>query len=236
DIYSNTIIAAEALVRWKQKDGSYIMPSQFIPIAEASGLILPMSAWIIETAIKQMIAWKEQENPLNINRIAINISAIHFAQADFVDQIKNILHKYPVDPKHIEFELTESIALVNIEETIQKIEELKKIGITFALDDFGTGYSSLAYLKRLPIDYLKIDQSFIKNMMADSEDKLITETIVSVAQAFKLKVIAEGVEELEQLEHLRSIACDIYQGYLQNRPLPAEEFVLMVRELEQQLN
>ncbi len=232
DISSNTIIAAEALVRWKQKDGSYIMPSQFIPIAEASGLILPMSAWIIKTAIKQMIVWKEQENPLNIDRIAINISAIHFAQVDFVDQIKSILQKYPVDPKHIEFELTESIALVNIEETIQKIQELKKIGITFALDDFGTGYSSLAYLKRLPIDYLKIDQSFIKNMMFDNEDKLITNTIVSVAQAFQMKVIAEGVEEIEQLEHLRTISCDIYQGYLQNRPVSAEAFALMVRGLE----
>ncbi len=235
DIYSNTIIAAEALVRWKQKDGSYIMPGQFIPIAEASGLILPMSAWIIKTAIKQMIAWKEQESPLNINRIAINISAIHFAQADFVDQIKSILHKYPVDPKHIEFELTESIALVNIEETIQKIEELKKIGITFALDDFGTGYSSLAYLKRLPIDYLKIDQSFIKNMMVDNEDKLITDTIVSVAQAFQLKVIAEGVEEIEQLEHLRTIACDIYQGYLKNKPVSAKDFAVLVRDLEKDL-
>lgn len=224
DISTDTIVSAEALIRLKQKDGSYIMPKQFIPIAEASGLILPMSAWIIETAIKQMIAWKEQDTPLNIERVAINISAIHFAQADFVEQIKTILNRHTIDPKHIELELTESIALVNIEETIYKIEELKKIGISFALDDFGTGYSSLSYLKRLPIDYLKIDQSFIKNMLADSEDKLITDTIVSVAHAFKLKVIAEGVEGTEHLEYLKSIACDMYQGYLRSKPVPAKEF------------
>ena len=228
DITSNTIVSAEALIRWKQKDGSYIMPGQFIPIAEASGLILPMSAWIIETAIKQMIAWKEQDEPLQIDRVAINISAIHFSQVDFVEQIKSIINKHAIDPKHIELELTESSALVNIEETIQKIEELKKIGITFALDDFGTGYSSLAYLKRLPIDYLKIDQSFIKNMMNDNDDKLITNTIVSVAQSFKLKVIAEGVEETEQLEHLKSITCDIYQGYLRSKPISAKEFETLV--------
>ncbi len=232
DISSNSIISAEALIRWKQKDGSYVMPGQFIPIAEASGLIIPMSAWILETAIQQMITWKEQDEPLQIDRVAINISAIHFAQVDFVDQIKTIIDKYAIDPKHIELELTESMALFNIEETIQKIEELKKIGISFALDDFGTGYSSLAYLKRLPIDYLKIDQSFIKNMMVDNEDKLITDTIVSVAQSFKLKVIAEGVEEVDQLEYLKSIECDIYQGYLRNKPVPAEEFETMVRSLD----
>jgi len=232
NIASDNIVSAEALIRWKQADGNYIMPGQFIPIAEASGLILPMSDWIIDTAIKQMLQWKEQENPLNIDRVAINISAIHFAQVDFVDQIKQVVAKHGIDPKHIELELTESIALVNIDKTIQKIEELKELGISFALDDFGTGYSSLSYLKRLPIDYLKIDQSFITNMMEDKDDKLITDTIVSVAQSFKLKVIAEGVEDPEQLEHLKSIDCDIYQGYLRNRPVPASEFELMVREME----
>jgi len=232
NIESNAIVSAEALIRWKQPDGSYIFPNQFIPIAEASGLILPMSDWILNTAIKQMLQWKQQDNPLNIDRVAINISAIHFAQVDFVEQIIKIIHKHKIDPKHIELELTESIALVNIEETIQKIEELKEIGISFALDDFGTGYSSLAYLKRLPIDYLKIDQSFITNMMHDKEDKLITETIVSVAQSFQLKVIAEGVEDTEQLAHLKSIDCDIYQGYLRNRPVSAKEFEKMVRDIE----
>ena len=232
DISSNAVVSAEALIRWKQKDGSYVMPEQFIPIAEASGLIIPISAWVLETAIKQMITWKEQENPLKVDRIAINISAIHFSQVDFVEQVKSVINKHGIDPKQIELELTESIALVNIEETIQKIEELKKIGLSFALDDFGTGYSSLAYLKRLPIDYLKIDQSFIKNMMIDSEDKLITETIVSVARSFKLKVIAEGVEESEQLEYLKSIECDIYQGYLLSKPLSVEEFETLIRGLD----
>jgi len=231
DITSNQIVSAEALIRWKQKDGSYIMPTQFIPIAEASGLILPLSAWILETAIQQMITWKSGENPLNIKRVAINISAIHFAQVNFVEQIKHTIVKFNINPEMIELELTETIALINVEETIQKIQELKRIGISFALDDFGTGYSSLSYLKRLPFDYLKIDQSFIKNMMVDNEDQLITNTIVSVAQSFKLKVIAEGVEDLDQLEHLKSIDCDIYQGYLQNRPLPADEFERVVNEI-----
>ncbi len=232
DITSDRVVSAEALIRWKQKDGTYVMPGEFIPIAEESGLILPMSAWVLETAIEQMLTWQNQEEPLAIDRVAINISAIHFSQVDFVPQIKSIINRHGIDPKYIELELTESIALVNIEETIQKIEDLKQIGITFALDDFGTGYSSLSYLKRLPIDYLKVDQSFIKNMMVDNEDKLITDTIVSVAQSFKLKVIAEGVEEVEQLEYLKSINCDIYQGYLRNRPLPADEFETMVREIE----
>lgn len=233
DISTNRIVSAEALIRWRQKDGSYIMPTQFIPVAEASGLILPLSAWILETAIEQMIAWKTRENPLNIKRVAINISAIHFGQVNFVDQIKHAIIKYNINPEMIELELTESMALVNIEETIQKIQELKRIGVSFALDDFGTGYSSLAYLKRLPIDYLKIDQSFIKNMMIDNEDKLITNTIVSVAQSFKLKVIAEGVEDLDQLEHLKSIDCDIYQGYLRDKPLPADAFEAIVDHMEQ---
>ena len=232
DIKTNMVSGAEALIRWKQKDGSYITPGYFIPIAEASGLILPTIAWILERVFKQIVAWKQKDDPLNINKVAINISAIHFAQVNFVDQIKKMIKKHAIDPTQIELELTESIALVNIEETIQKIEELKKIGISFALDDFGTGYSSLAYMKRLPIDYLKIDQSFIKNMMNDNEDKLITDTIVSVAQSFKLKVIAEGVEEDEQLQYLKSINCDIYQGYLRNRPVSAEDFEAMVRSLD----
>ena len=233
DISTNKIVSVEALIRWRQKDGSYIMPTQFISIAEASGLILPLSAWILDTAIKQMLIWNRQDNPMNIRRMAINISAIHFAQVDFVEQIKRAVVRHNINPEQIELELTESIALTNIEETILKIEQLKQIGISFALDDFGTGYSSLAYLKRLPIDYLKIDQSFIKNMMVDTEDKLITNTIVSVAHSFKLKVIAEGVEELDQLAHLKSIDCDIYQGYLRNRPVNAQEFERLFRELEQ---
>ena len=229
DISTDKIISVEALIRWRQKDGSFIMPTQFIPIAEASGLILPLSEWIIDTAIKQMITWTKHEQPLEIKRIAINISAIHFAQADFVEQIRHAIVKHNINPEFIELELTESMALTNIEETILKIEQLKQIGISFALDDFGTGYSSLAYLKRLPIDYLKVDQSFIKNMMVDSEDRLITETIISVAHAFNLKVIAEGVEESDQLAYLRSIECDIYQGYLRHEPLDATGFEALCR-------
>ncbi len=224
DISTGAIVSAEVLIRWRRKEGGYIMPEKFIHIAETSGLILPMSEWIIEASIIQMLEWKNRENPLDIGHIAINISAIHFAQTDFVQQIKAIIEKHGINPKHLELELTEGVALYNIEETIQKIEDLKKLGLTFALDDFGTGYSSLAYLKRLPIDYVKIDQSFVRDMMNDNDDKMITDTIVSVAKNFKLKVIAEGVENIEQLEHLRSIECNIYQGFLHSKPVSAKEF------------
>ena len=240
DIVTDTIVSAEVLIRWRRPDGNYVMPSTFIPIAETSGLILPISEWILEASILQMLAWKERSDPLKIERIAINISAIHFAQIDFVAQIRSIVEKHGIDPAYLELELTEGVALYNIEETIQKIEELKKLGFTFALDDFGTGYSSLAYLKRLPIDYVKIDQSFIYDMMDDKENRMITDTIVSVAQNFRLKVIAEGVENAEQLEHLESIGCNIYQGFLRSRPVSAEAFEALVieknRMLEQELS
>jgi len=228
DILTDSIISAEVLIRWQHPDGSYIMPGKFISIAEASGLILPISEWILDASIKQMIQWKNRKKPLEIQRIAINISAIHFAQTNFVSQIRSMIKKYSVDPTYLELELTEGVALYNIEETIQKMEELKNMGITFALDDFGTGYSSLAYLKRLPLDYVKIDQSFVREMMNDPDDKVITDTIVSVAKNFKLKVIAEGVEDTEQFAYLRSIGCDIYQGYLQSKPIPAKEFEKLV--------
>ena len=232
DIARDTIVSAEVLIRWRDHDGGYIMPSTFIPIAETSGLILPISEWIFEASIIQMLEWKERNDPLKIDRIAINISAIHFAQINFVTQITSIIEKYGIDPSYLELELTESVALYSIEETIQKIEDLKKLGITFALDDFGTGYSSLAYLKRLPIDYVKIDQSFISDMMNDKDDKMITNTIVSVAQNFNLKVIAEGVENTRQLEHLKSIGCTIYQGFLQSKPVSAKEFEALLLKQE----
>ncbi len=228
NIATDNIVSAEVLIRWHDGKGGYIMPSEFIPIAEESGLILPISEWILEAAIIQMLAWKKRENPLQIDHIAINISAIHFAQTDFVQQIKSIIKKHGISPECLELELTEGVALYNIEETIQKIQELKMLGITFALDDFGTGYSSLSYLKRLPIDYLKIDQSFILEMMIDDEDRMLTDTIVSVAKMFQLKVIAEGVENMRQLKHLEAIGCDIYQGFLRSKPISAKAFEAMV--------
>ena len=230
EIATGTIISAEVLIRWQRNEGYCTMPAEFIPIAESSGLILPMSEFILEASIKQMKAWTNRVNPLNIRRLAVNISAIHFAQSDFVAQIKSILNRHMLEPKYLELELTEGVALYNIEETTQKIAELKKLGITFALDDFGTGYSSLDYLKRLPIDYLKIDQSFIRNMMNDKENRIITDTIVTVAQNFNLKVIAEGVEDINQLAHLKSISCDLYQGYLCSEPVTAHEFETLVMQ------
>ncbi len=231
NIATDTIVSAEVLVRWHDGKGGYIMPTYFIPIAEASGLILPISELIIEAAITQMLEWKSGEDPLCIERIAINISAIHFAQTNFVQQIKSIINKHQIDPSYLELELTEGVALYNIEESIQKIEELRKIGITFALDDFGTGYSSLSYLKRLPIDYVKIDQSFVLEMMLDDEDRMLTDTIVSVAKMFNLKVIAEGVENMRQLKHLKTIGCDIYQGFLRSKPVSAKAFEALTKKV-----
>ncbi len=217
------ITGAEVLLRWFNAEHGFVSPAQFIPIAEESGLILPIGAWVLETACQQLQVWAQNlgTRPLVL---AVNVSARQFRQADFVDQVDAVLRRFDFDPSRLKLELTESLVLVNVDDTIAKMNALKKLGVKFSMDDFGTGYSSLAYLKSLPLDQLKIDQSFVRDIVVDKSDEVIVRTIIDMARNFGLNVIAEGVETEEQLEILQRNGCVNYQGYYFSKPVPLKEF------------
>ncbi|WP_409525643.1 putative bifunctional diguanylate cyclase/phosphodiesterase [Nitrincola sp. MINF-07-Sa-05] len=216
------VIGVEALIRWRHPDHGLVSPADFIPLAEETGLILPMGLWVIETACRQLETWQEKpfESALTI---AVNVSGSQFRQDKFVLQLEEILLATHAEPSRLKLELTESIVLENIESTVKKMRQLKALGVRFALDDFGTGYSSLQYLKRLPLDQLKIDQSFVRDLAEDPDDRVIVNAIIAMGQALGLEVIAEGVETVEQQSILAASGCDLYQGYLYSRPLPLAE-------------
>lgn len=226
---NNTPLGAEALVRWKHPQKDFISPGQFIPLAEESGLILPLGYWVMETACKQLQAWQRQPETQQLT-LAVNISAKQFHKNDLVEQIKDLLGRYQVDPHLLKLELTESALLEQMETTILRMLELKKLGITFSMDDFGTGYSSLQYLKRLPLDQLKIDQSFIRDLTYDQEAAAIVETIIAMGHALDLDVIAEGVETPEQQAFLARMQCRAYQGFLFARPQPGADLTAQLTE------
>jgi diguanylate cyclase (GGDEF)-like protein/PAS domain S-box-containing protein len=217
------LIGAEALIRWNHPQRGLLAPGEFIPLAEETGLILPLGEWVLETACAQIAAWAERIAATNI-RIAINISARQFRQPEFVPLVLAALDRTRADPQKLELELTESMLVESIEDVIAKMTYLKSHGLRFSLDDFGTGYSSLAYLKRLPLDLLKIDRSFVHDILVDAGSGAIAQTILSLSKAMGLPVIAEGVETEEQREFLSGLGCHSFQGYLFSRPLPLEEF------------
>jgi len=217
------LIGAEALIRWNHPTRGLMPPGDFIPLAEETGLILPMGDWVLEKACKQIAAWAHQEEPAYIS-LSVNISARQFRQPDFVAKVLAALDRTGADPENLELELTESMLVDSIEEVICKMTELKAHGLRFSLDDFGTGYSSLAYLKRLPLDQLKIDRSFVQDILVDASSGAIAQTIISLSRAMGLPVIAEGVESEEQRDYLTRLGCHSFQGYLFSRPLPLEEF------------
>ena len=215
---------AEALLRWRQDDGSYMSPAEFIPLAEETGLILPLGNWVLKQACIQLRAW--QQDPLTRELVlSINVSARQFHQADFGAQVRNTLAEHGIAPASLKLELTESLLLDNIEQTIISMQALTQLGVRFSLDDFGTGYSSLQYLKRLPLDQLKIDQSFVRELVHGKSDQAIVLTIISMARSLGLDVIAEGVETEAQRALLEQLGCLHYQGYLFGRPLPADAFM-----------
>lgn len=224
DNQGNTI-GAEALLRWANPQLGMVSPVQFIPVAEESGLILSIGHWVLETACAQLARWQDVVHLRHIC-IAVNVSARQFREAGFVAQVRDALTKYRIRPGALKLELTESLVLDNVEDSIRKMKELKALGVKFSMDDFGTGYSSLSYLSRLPIDQLKIDQSFVRNITLDQNDAVIVQTIISMAHSLGLDVIAEGVEIEAQREFLENRGCLAYQGYLYARPLPAEELEL----------
>lgn len=226
DLVSGRVIGMEALLRWDSPALGSISPARFIPLAEETGLILPIGEWVLETACKQARKW-HQAGFAGL-RMAVNISGCQFKQADFVDRIDRILQATALDPQYLEVELTESIVMERSEETLLTLTDLKVRGIKLAIDDFGTGYSMLSYLKYFPIDRIKIDRSFVRDITTDSDDAAITEAIVAMAHSLKLKVVAEGVETVEQLEFLRRCGCEEVQGYYFSRPHPVDRAELFL--------
>ncbi|GEM_PF-1235045 len=221
-------VGAEALIRWVQPERGLIPPIQFIPLAEETGLILPIGKWVLETACAQLRAWQKDTMTRDLV-LAVNVSAKQFRQPDFVVQVHEMVQRHEINPMRLKLELTESLLLNNIEETISTMNDLNKIGIRFSLDDFGTGYSSLQYIKQLPIDQLKIDQSFVRDITFDSSDKAIVRTIIAMANSLNFEVIAEGVETEEQRIRLQHKGCTHYQGYLFSKPVPIEEFESLIK-------
>lgn len=217
------LLGAEALLRWRNPKRGMIPPSTFIPLAEDSGLIVSVGNWVMYAAYKQLVLWAQQPLTASLT-LAVNVSAKQLRQMDFVDQIVEVLNVTGANPKRLKLELTESLMVNNIEDVIAKMTELKNIGVGFSIDDFGIGYSSLSYLKLLPLDQLKIDQSFVRDVLTDPNDAVIARTIIALGKSLNLQVIAEGVETLSQREFLDNYGCDAYQGYLFSKPVPAEEF------------
>ena len=217
----NAILGAEALLRWRDPDLGEIPPAQFIPIAEESGVIVSIGNWVLDAAIRQCSDWNAHGLPLTM---AINVSALQFQQADFVERIDHTLKKHALPPDLLELELTESILIQDVDETMRRLQSLAALGVRLAIDDFGTGYSSLSYLKRFPIHKLKIDRSFITDLPADESDSAIVNAIIQMASALHLDVIAEGVETIEQRDFLIAAGCNEYQGFLCTPALEAGEF------------
>lgn len=219
----NSLCGAEVLLRWQHPQRGMISPMEFIPVAEESGLILSIGRWVLDSACAQLARWAEQPLFAELS-IAVNVSSRQFHQADFVEQVLHSLSAAGANPRRLKLELTESLLISNVEDVVAKMTALKAVGVAFALDDFGTGYSSLAYLKRLPLDELKIDQSFVRDTLTDANDAAIVITIIALAKSLNLAVIAEGVETEAQRAFLAQHACMSYQGYLFSRPLPLAAF------------
>lgn len=216
-------LGAEVLLRWIHPERGLIPPDHFIPLAEETGQILPIGLWVLETACAQLGQWQHSALTRHLV-LAVNVSAKQFFESDFVQQVQQIISRHAINPERLKLELTESMLVENIEDIIATMNALKTIGIQFSLDDFGTGYSSLQYLKRLPLDQLKIDQSFVRGLNMGSSDKAIVRTIIAMAHSMSLDVIAEGVETAEQKQLLQSKGCDHFQGYLFGRPVPVTQF------------
>ena len=220
---------AEALLRWVQPDGSFVSPGDFVPLAEETGLILPLGHWVLEQACAQLQSWQQHEATRDLV-LAINVSARQFHQPGFREQVRSAVRSHGVLPDRLKLELTEGMLLENIEDTVASMQALRQIGVRFSLDDFGTGYSSLQYLKRLPLDQLKIDQSFVRELASDESDQAIVLTIIAMARSLKLDVIAEGVETEAQRALLEQLGCVCYQGYLFSRPVRLAAFLALLGE------
>ena len=220
-LHSGKIIGMEALIRWQHPMIGMISPVDFIPLAEESGLIIPIGEWVLDTACNKIKEW-EAAGYKDIS-IAVNLSAVQFRQKNILEMVRNIISHSEIDPQLLELEITESTIMDDIDAASATMRELHKEGVKISIDDFGTGYSSLAHLKRFPLNTVKIDRSFIRDLTTDPDDAAIVGAIIAMAHSMGLKIIAEGVETTKQLEYLRRLRCDEIQGYLFSRPLPIDE-------------
>jgi EAL domain-containing protein (putative c-di-GMP-specific phosphodiesterase class I) len=230
DTATGAIHGAEALVRWQHPDRGRIFPGEFIPLAEECGLIDSIGEWVVREACRQARAW--QLMGLAHMRVAVNLSAFQFRHGNLLHMIRSALHAAELDPCLLEVEITESALMSDPEKSVTILEQLSRMGVVVSVDDFGTGYSSMSYLRRFPIDKLKIDRGFISELLSRPDDKSIVTAIVSLAHSLRLKVVAEGVETTEQLDLLKSLGCDQYQGYCFSAAVPAPDFAALVRDAD----
>ncbi|CCG41774.1 putative bifunctional diguanylate cyclase/phosphodiesterase [Magnetospirillum molischianum] len=227
DLASGRVIGAEALIRWNHPELGRVSPDRFIPVAEESGLIVPIGEWVLREACRRAAAW--QKEGLAGVTVAVNLSALQFKRGNLKQTVTDALAEFGLDPTCLELELTESILIKDVEEVLATVFQLKSLGLKLAIDDFGTGYSSLSYLKRFKVDKLKIDKSFVRDLASDPDDAAIIRTIIQMAHSLNLRTIAEGVEDQEMLDRLRLFHCDEIQGYLIARPMPIDDFIAFVR-------
>ncbi len=231
DVQSGRIVSAEALIRWRHPLRGIVAPGEFIPVAEETGLIVPIGAWIINAVCAQQAAWLRRQ--VGIVPVAVNLSAVQFKTGMLLQTIRDAVDAHHLEPHYIEFELTESVVMNNPDEATRNLQALKAMGMRLSLDDFGTGYSSLAYLKRFPFDFVKIDRTFIMDITNGPGDAAIATAVIAMAHSLSLRVVAEGVETLGQLELLKKLGCDEIQGYYFSRPVPADVFEAMLQEEKQ---
>jgi predicted signal transduction protein with EAL and GGDEF domain len=223
------IVGAEALVRWEHPDHGVIMPGQFISLAENTGQIVELGRWVLQEACGMLQRWAGHPQLRHLV-LSVNVSPKQYLQPDFVTEVQHMLAETGIDPGNLKLELTESMLVDNVEDIIAKMAALKQLGVCFSLDDFGTGYSSLSYLKRLPFDQLKIDQSFVRDMLNGHDHESIVNAIISLAQSLQLEILAEGVETEAQLNVLKDLDCEIFQGYYFTRPLALDAFEAWVAQ------
>ncbi|MBT6031983.1 MAG: EAL domain-containing protein [Kordiimonadaceae bacterium] len=223
DAIDNKMVGAEALIRWQHPEKGMISPYTFIPIAEVSGIIIPIGQWVLNTACLAAKSWQDKGLPKI--RISVNISARQFQAENFVSTIEEAINISKLDPRWLELEITEGMVIQNTDNVVTKLEELKKLGVYLSIDDFGTGYSSLAYLKRFPVNTLKIDQSFVRNIHEDQDDAAITDAVIRLGHSLGLTIVAEGVETEEHVQILRDKGCDVFQGYYFCRPIDGDAFI-----------
>jgi len=223
------VVGAEMLLRWTRPDGEQMSPERFIPVAEENGLILPLGDWVLRRACAQLVAWSARPSSRKLV-LAINVSARQFAQPGFVDDVCRALAASGADPAQLMLEITETVILGDLAEAAAKLARLRAQGIRISLDDFGTGYSSLAYLSRLPLDQLKIDQAFVARLPEDANDAMVAQTIIGMGRGLGLEVVAEGVETVAQHDFLMREGCHGFQGYLISRPMPPVLFEAMLEQ------